>query len=649
MTADARRSYLPIADHTLIGNQHTAALVGADGTIDWCCFPELQDGSVFAAILDHRKGGHFRVAAVGSTTRSQHYIEHTGASVVSFEAPGGRLSVIDFMPIRGSIVGCGGAEAPAEIHRILHCEAGSVEVDVAWAPRFDYARGTTTIERAEGGFIATGGGRRLVLAGVEDGRVEAGEYGPEGRATVSMTAGQRLVLVTRYDSADTSVDAAASERMLRDTEQAWRDWTRVGGSDDDYGWAGAHLPLLYRSVIVLKMLTHPRTGAIAAAATASLPEWIGGVRNWDYRYAWIRDVSFTVQALIALGHAQEARDFVEFAERAAMDEDGSGHTVKLMYDMHGRMAPEEVELEHLEGYRESSPVRIGNGARDQTQHDVYGELIDCAHELVRRGEALEPDIYPFLSRLADQACEVRGEPDHGIWEFRGEAKHYTYSQLMIWVALDRAVRMADQYGLQGNVERWRTSRDALREDILERGYNAEVGAFVMYYGSRELDAANLRMPLLEFLPCSDPRVQGTIDRTLEQLTKNDMVYRYLMDDGLPGHEGTFGLCTFWMVQVLALSGRLAEARRIFEGMVARINPVGLYSEEIHPDTGEFLGNFPQAFTHVGLINAALYLAAAEGHESRFLADLEGMPSQCPPPGPARGDREASTLASRDRS
>jgi GH15 family glucan-1,4-alpha-glucosidase len=632
---DARRAYLPISAHALIGNQLTAALVGIDGTIDWCCFPELKDGSVFAALLDRRKGGHFRVAPRGGRPRAQEYVDVSGVAVTRFDAPDGRLSVTDFMPIAGSIVGCHEVKPLREIHRILHCEQGRVEVEVAWAPRFDYARGRTSIERVDDGFVAQGGASRMVLGGIREGQVVAGEHGPEAQAVIRLAAGERVALVTRYDSADLSSDLPTSQGMLEATVGAWADWKGAGGHDDEYAWAGTHLPLLFRSAVVLKMLTHPTTGAIAAAATTSLPEWIGGVRNWDYRYAWIRDVSFTVQALAALGHMREARDFVEFAERAAMDEEGGGHEPRLMYDMHGNLAPDEEELDHLEGYRESAPVRIGNGARTQTQHDVYGELIDCAHELVRRGQELEPEIYRFLSRLADQACEVREEPDHGIWEVRGDEAHYTYSKLMIWVALDRAVKLAERYGLEGDVERWRHSRDAVRQDILENGYDEDVGAFVMHYGSRELDAANLRIPLLEFLPCSDPRVQGTIDRTLEQLTENDLVYRYKMDDGLPGHEGTFGLCTFWMVQVLALSGRLDEARRIFDGMIGRINPVGLYSEEIHPETGEFLGNFPQAFTHVGLINAMLYLAAAEGHESRFLTDLEGMPSQCPPPGPKR--------------
>jgi GH15 family glucan-1,4-alpha-glucosidase len=632
---DARRAYLPISAHALIGNQLTAALVGSDGTIVWCCFPELKDGSVFAAILDRRKGGHFRVAPRGGTPRAQEYLDVSGVAVTNFDAPDGRLSVTDFMPIAGSIVGCDGVEPLLEIHRILHCEQGRAEVEVVWAPRFDYARARTSIEHVGDGFVARSGGSRMVLAGIREGEVVEGEHGPEAQAVIRLVAGDRVALVTRYDSADMSSDLPTSQRMLEETVEAWADWKRAGGHDDEYAWAGTHLPLLYRSAVVLKMLTHPHTGAIAAAATTSLPEWIGGVRNWDYRYAWIRDVSFTVQALAALGHMQEARDFVEFAERAAMDEEGGGHEPRLMYDMHGNLAPDEEELDHLEGYRESAPVRIGNGARTQTQHDVYGELIDCAHELLRRGQELEPEIYRFLSRLADQACEVREEPDHGIWEVRGDEEHYTYSKLMIWVALDRAVKLNERYGLEGDVERWRHSRDAVRQDILENGYDEDVGAFVMHYGSRELDAANLRIPLLEFLPCSDPRVQGTIDRTLEQLTENDLVYRYKMDDGLPGHEGTFGLCTFWMVQVLALSGRLDEARRIFDGMIGRINPVGLYSEEIHPETGEFLGNFPQAFTHVGLINAMLYLAAAEGHESRFLAELEGMPSQCPSPGPKR--------------
>jgi GH15 family glucan-1,4-alpha-glucosidase len=640
--SESGAGYLPIRDHALIGNQYTAALCSLEGSIVWCCFPELKDGSVFASLLDHHKGGCFRVAPAGAgRSQTQHYLDLTAVLVTVFDAPRGRLSVTDFMPLRGSLVGCDGPEAEPEIHRIVACESGSVEVDVVWSPRFDYARARTEIEQRGDGFIARGAGGELTLAGVRGGHVGHGPYGPEVRERFRLSAGERTVLVTRYGVGLASADLDRSSARLDETIAAWRSWMHVGGTKEDFAWAGSHRDQLFRSAIVLKMLTHPRTGGIAAAPTTSLPEWIGGVRNWDYRYAWIRDASFTVQTLMALGHSREARDFVEFAERAAMDEERHEHDVKLMYDLHGGLAPDEEILEHLEGYQRSAPVRIGNAARLQSQHDVYGELIDCAFELVRRGERLPSDIYQFLARLADQACEAWRDPDHGIWELRAEPAHYTYSKLMIWVALDRAIRMAEGHGLTGNVERWRRNRDEVRQEILARGYDEDIGAFVMAYGSKDLDGANLRIPMLEFLPCSDPRVQGTIDRTLEQLTQNGLVYRYRVDDGLPGEEGAFGLCTFWMCEALVLSCRLDEARRMFDGMVARRNHVGLYSEEIDPATDAFLGNFPQAFTHIGFITTLLYFAAIEGHASALVPDPEGLPSRCEFPDPgvvsARGN------------
>ncbi len=630
----AEASYAPIADHAVIGNQYTTALVTRDANIVWCCFPELADPAVFAALLDHRRGGCFHIVAQGGTATSQAYADLTAVLTTQFAAPEGVLTVTDFMPLHGSIVGCAAPEGPPEIHRIVRCERGKVTVEVEWSPRMDYARATTSIGENGNGFIAQGSDRALSLHGLPEGRIEEAPHGARVRAEFELQEGEARVLVTRYGDAGDDPDLTASELTLRRTEDSWRDWAKAEGTDHDYAWAGDHVDLLLRSAILLKMLTHPESGAIAAAPTTSLPEVIGGIRNWDYRYTWIRDASFTVQALLALGHTTEARDFVEFAERAAMGEAG-GEEVLIMYDLHGCVAPDEEELEHLEGYRTSRPVRIGNGARLQVQHDVYGELIDSAYELLRRGGELEPEIMRFLSRLADMACGVWREPDAGIWEMRAEPQHYTYSKLMVWVALDRALRLADEHGLEGDTERWRQHREEIREEILARGYNEQLGAFVIVYDGDELDAANLRMPLLEFLPCADRRVQGTIDRTLEQLTRDGMVYRYKVDDGLPGHEGSFGLCTFWMVQVLALSGRVEEAREIFTGMVHHANHVGLYSEELEPGSGRFLGNFPQAFTHIGFINSLLYLAAAQGIEHPMLRELEGIPSMCAAPGPAR--------------
>jgi GH15 family glucan-1,4-alpha-glucosidase len=394
----------------------------------------------------------------------------------------------------------------------------------------------------------------------------------------------------------------------------WRDWVRQGDAERRHEWAGGLRPQLARSELALKLLIHADTGAIAAAPTTSLPETIGGVRNWDYRFTWIRDASLTAQALMTLGHHQEATEFLLWVEHVSEARASRDSGIQIMYGLRGESELPEAELPHLEGYRGSRPVRIGNAAHSQLQLDIYGELLDSAYELARRGVELDGSLPGFLQAVADRAAGAWHRTDSGIWEVRGEPRHFVYSKLMAWVALDRASHLADRHSLPGDAARWRQERDRLRDDVLERGYNPEVGAFVQSYGSTELDAANLLIPLHELLPFDDPRVQGTIDRTLEQLTENGLVYRYRADDGLPGKEGTFGLCTYWLVDALALSGRLDEAWEIFEGMTGRANDLGLFAEQIDAESGEFLGNFPQAFTHVGLINSALYLAYAEGRQ-----------------------------------
>jgi GH15 family glucan-1,4-alpha-glucosidase len=606
--------YLPIEHYGAIGNLRTVALVGLDGSIDWCCLPELDRPSIFGAILDSKRGGRFRLAPAGRWGSEQRYLEATNVLETLFEAEGGRLSVTDFMPLHGSILGAGDPLTAPEIHRIVQCEQGEVEVEVEWSPRFDYARAIPRIKPVTGGFAAEANGEYLTLGGLPANVVEItrGDGGPALRARSRLVAGERLALVTRYGSQDARTDLDETLSALETTVHAWREWAHHCERPGECAFAGAWHPQVIRSGLALKLLTHPDTGAIAAAATASLPEEIGGVRNWDYRFTWIRDAAFTAQALFAIGHRAEALDFLNWAHRVCMVQGDGPAGLQIMYGLHGETELPEFELEHLEGYRGSRPVRIGNGAAKQRQLDIYGELLGSAYELVRMGRALDPPLMAFLSRVADQACEVWREPDYGIWEVRGGPQHFVYSKVMVWVALDRAVRMAERWGLPGRVGMWRRNRDAVRQTILAEGYDRKVGAFVQSFGSRALDASNLLIPIVEFLPFDDPRVQGTIDRTLEHLTENGLVYRYLADDGLPGGEGAFGLTTFWMVDALALSGRLDEAREMFEGVARRTNHLGLYSEEFDPRTGAFLGNFPQAFSHIGFINSALYLARAEG-------------------------------------
>jgi pentatricopeptide repeat protein len=628
----ARRidGYAPIADYGVIGNLHTAALIALDGSIDWCCMPHLDSASVLGALLDTVRGGRFRVSPSGPFEVEQAYVDDTNVLETRFRASEGQATLTDFMPLRGSIVGCDDPDTRPEIHRLIHCDSGTVELEIEWSPRFGYAEQPTKIERTAHGFVARQGDERAALGGFDGvADLTSDPLGSVVRARVRLVSGQTMALVMRYGSTDAGHSLEDTCRRLRETIATWRDWVTITSSER--WWAGDSKPQVVRSELVLKLLTHPTTGAIAAAATTSLPESIGGVRNWDYRFTWIRDAAFTVQALMAVGHRAEALDFLAFAERAAMSRDDVWG-LRIMYGLRDETQLQERKLTHLSGYRNSRPVRIGNAAARQRQHDIYGELLGSAYQFITAGGMLEPDLLSFLSRVADQASVVWPEPDEGIWEIRREPQHYVYSKVMVWVALDRAIRMAMRSSLRGNVGRWTRERDAVHRNVLEHGYDPELGAFVQAYGSRALDASNLLIPVMEFLPSDDPRVERTVDLTLERLTDRGMVYRYLTDDGLPGSEGAFGLCTYWLVDALALRGRLDEAWELFNGMRGRANHLGLYAEEINPQSGEFLGNYPQAFTHIGLINSVLYLARAEGKTPRAATEPIGSRTETPPTG-----------------
>lgn len=609
-----RDDYLPIEAYGAIGNLRTVALIGRNGSIDWCCLPELDAPSVFGALLDHRRGGRFRVTALGAAEGAQRYRSGTNVLETVFDAEGGRLVLTDFMPLHGDIRQGGRPPTAPELHRLLHCEAGTVEIEIEWAPRFDYARHPPRMREAAGGWVAEAGGTQLTLTadpGIS-GEVRSDGFGPVLVARLRLDAGEQLALVCRLGAVTHRYGQAAVREALAHTETAWREWAHTCAEGEVCTFGGPYHALVVRSGLALKLLTHPGTGAIAAAATTSLPEEVGGVRNWDYRFSWIRDAAFTAQALFSLGHRAEALGFLRWCAEVAAARGERDWGLQIMYGLHGERELPEAELPHLEGYRGSRPVRVGNGAATQTQHDIYGELLGAAYEYTRLGGTLEPGLAGFLARVADRACEVWREPDYGIWEVRGGPRHFVYSKLMVWVALDRAVRLAQRYGLKGDLARWRRERSAVRNAILTQGYDAGVGAFVQDFGSTALDAANLLLPVVEFLPFDDPRVQSTIDRTRERLMENGLVYRYLADDGLPGGEGGFLLTTFWMVDALALSGRTGEASELLQELARRASPLGLYAEEVDPRSGGFLGNFPQAFSHVGLINSTLYLARTEG-------------------------------------
>lgn len=612
--------YKPISDYALVGNLRTVALVARDGSIDWCCLPHLDRPSVFAALLDSRRGGRFRIGLPGGGQGEQAYLEDTNVLRTVFRNEQSELAVTDFMPLEGDINGCGKSRAEPEIHRILECRGGRIETEVEWSPRFDYARAAVRLERRGDVWLASGGGEAMTLAGLSGlsdrsaVRVDDDGFGPVLRARIALESGQRLAIVARWDSDGRDVDVEASLAALGRTREAWRAWAIHEGEVEKRVWAGEWKGLITRSALAFKLLTHADTGAIAAAATTSLPEEIGGVRNWDYRFAWLRDASLTAQALVSIGHENEAADLLFWTEQAAEVCCEEKLDLQIMYGLHGEHELPETTLNHLEGYRGSRPVRIGNEAAAQFQLETYGEVVNTGYEIVRRGLKLPERLKAFLSSVADHVCRVWERPDQGIWEMRGGPRHFTYSKVMAWVALDRAVLLAERNGFPGDVDTWRASRERIRRQVLEHGYNGHLGAFTQSYDSDELDAANLRLPLMEFLPFTDPRVTGTIDRTLERLTDNGLVYRYKADDGLPGKEGAFGLCTFWLVDCLSMSGRVDQAGELFERMAGRANHAGLFPEQFDPASGEFLGNFPQAFTHIGLINSALYLAIALGRQ-----------------------------------
>ncbi len=429
------------------------------------------------------------------------------------------------------------------------------------------------------------------------------------RTTLHLRSGERLSLACRWGEQNPRAAAELAEEQLRETLAWWREWTRECRIEPT---SERLRELLLCSGMVLKLLTHERSGAIAAAPTTSLPEEIGGIRNWDYRFCWVRDSSMIVQAFATLGHLEDGIAFLGFLERAAQQHHDPSR-IQVVYGLQGETTLTEYTLGHLDGYRDSRPVRIGNAAAHQRQVDVYGELLEAAWDLHHLGASLTPAQWEWLRGIADYVCDAWRLRDRGIWEVRGPERHFTYSKVMCWVALDRALRLAEALGWEGDTTRWLRERETIREAVLLNAFDERQQSFVQCFESTTLDASNLLIPIVGFLPPEDGRVQGTIDATLRELTENGLVYRYHTEetpDGVGGGEGAFGLCTFWLVDALALSGRVEEAQAIFEGMLARANDLGLYAEEIDPRSGEFLGNFPQAFTHVGLINAAHYLGQA---------------------------------------
>jgi GH15 family glucan-1,4-alpha-glucosidase len=613
--------YLAIEDHGAIGNLHTVALVGRDGAIDWCCLPDLDCPSVFASLLDHQRGGQFRLRPTGVThLGTQRYVGDTNVLETRFPVDGGEVVITDFMPLAGPLDCPVEIESAPTIHRLVTAGAQAT-VELLWSPRFDHAQAVTDMAHSGNVVRATardGNGAvsptSLTLAGLDttrdDIRIDSDRTGPVLRATLSMSAGETRAVATHWGSTPPDVSTDAVQALLRSTCAAWEGWVGDAAHAAGRDWAAPHEALIVRSELTLKLLTHARTGAIAAAATTSLPEEIGGVRNWDYRYAWIRDAALAAQALFALGHRAEVEAFLGWAERSASEHEHDG-VLRIMYRLGGGTEMPEADLPNLEGYRRSSPVRVGNGAADQLQLDIFGELVSLAWEVHRLGGNLDPDIRRYLPHVADEACAMWSKPDYGLWELRNGPFHFTYSKVMAWVALERASELADAGVIQGDPATWRHQSALIRSEVFTRGIDPTIG-FTQSFERAVPDASNLLFGLHEFVSFDDVAMAATVRAVQEHLTEDGLVYRYHADDGVAGGEGAFGLCTFWLIDALALSGQLDEATELFDAMAARANHVGLFAEQVDPASGAFLGNFPQAFTHLGLINSRLYLSHEQG-------------------------------------
>jgi GH15 family glucan-1,4-alpha-glucosidase len=617
--------YPNISDHGLIGDLQTAALVSTDGVIDWHCCPRFDSPSVFASLLDADRGGYFRIAPDRDDYVSrQLYFPDTAVLITRFLTPDGVGEVHDFMPVAG--------HTATDRHRLVRqvrVVRGTMRFVLDLQPRFDYARTSHTVRITDDGavFVAdgfpavgavatakgagpSGATLSLHLAGPghtspqsQDATLQPAGQGV--RATRTLRAGQQWGVMLESECVEPRrLRGADIQRLLEDTTHFWRGWLNKST------YRGRWREMVNRSAITLKLMTYAPTGGLVAAPTTALPEQAGGERNWDYRYTWIRDGSFSIYALLGLGFTEEAEAFSGWLRDRASEKagDASG-PLKIMYRVDGSSDLTEETLDHFEGWRGSRPVRIGNGAADQLQLDIYGEAMDALYLADRDGVQVNYQSWLELASFIDWLCEHWDQPDEGIWETRGGRQNFLYARIQTWVALDRAIKMATRRGRPAELQRWITERDAVYQQVFSQGWNAKVGGFTQHYGSEVLDSSLLMMPLQGFVAPRDPLWVSTLEAIDRELVSDSLVYRYnpsASPDGLAGNEGTFSLCTFWYVDALSRAGRLDEARLTFEKMHTYANHLGLYSEEIGA-TGEQLGNFPQAFSHLALITAAVNL------------------------------------------
>lgn len=591
--------YRPIADYGVIGDLRTAALVGRDGSVDWWCTPRFNDASVFAAILDADRGGRWRIGPAAPATSEQRYLPGTNVLVTTFHfEAGGAAAVTDFLP-----VGAARGAEPAIFRRVAG-HRGRVPMAALFQPRLDYGREPARFAARRAGLVAAEAGHSLALSAWEG--LEWKVEGDAASARFDLEEGEERWFVLRWDHDEAPPAATLDPGAALDTTiRYWDAWVAP------LAYHGPYRAEVQRSALALKLLQFEPSGAIVAAPTTSLPEWLGASRNWDYRFTWLRDSAYVLYALESLGTASEADAYIRFLIRALRRDDASH--LQVLYAPHGDREADERVLDHLEGYAGSAPVRVGNGAASQFQLDVYGELLDTiaiAHRTREPGEA----AWAGVRRLVNWVAANWRRPDWGIWEARLEPRHHVLSKVMAWVALDRGVRLAEAYGLAANVEGWRAEAAAVRAEVLERGWDPVRATFVQAYGEPALDASVLIIPKVRFLPRTDPRVRSTLEAVRRELGAGpeELIYRYRTPDGLDGDEGAFVACSFWMIQNVALTGDLEEAERLFRLLLRRAGPLGLFAEEIDPRTGDHLGNYPLGLSHAALINTAVMFERLRG-------------------------------------
>jgi GH15 family glucan-1,4-alpha-glucosidase len=581
----------PIEDYALLGDGHTAALVGNDGSVDWLCLPRFDSDACFGALLGTPEHGRWLVAPLEEAAVTRRYVEDTTVLETTFRTDSGTVRVLDFMPL--------GDERHDLVRRVVGVE-GTVRMQHEWIVRLDYGRIRPWVHREEVDgkpvIVAVAGPDKLVLRGDRLPHAHDGRHHDE----FDVSAGEQLDLVTVWVPSHLPVPPALDiderlETTLRQ-EQEWADECRYDGL-----WRS----VVIRSLVTLQLLTHTDSGGIVAAPTTSLPEDFGGERNWDYRYCWLRDAALTLQALIRCNRSAEAQRWRRWLLRAVA---GDPEDLQIMYAVDGGRHLVERELDHLPGYADSRPVRVGNGAVEQRQTDVLGEVMCALADARAAGLTEDPHTWSLQRTLVDQLAETWQQPDNGLWEMRGPQRHFTHSRVMVWAAFDRAVEAVEDHGLDGPVERWRELRDRVRAEILDKGFDEERNTFTQHYDTDAVDASLLMMPLVGFIDADDPRMLGTIDRIAEDLMQDGLLLRYRTEsgvDGLAGHEHPFLACSFWLVAAYAAAGRQDDAEQLMERLIALVNDVGLLSEEYDPSGRRMVGNFPQAFSHLALIEAAL--------------------------------------------